>query len=400
MTPLTITTPRDELDHRIERFQRHLTTAGLDGALILQNTDLFYLAGTVQQAHLYVPAAGNPLLMVRKSLARARAESALDAIVALKSPRQIADILQAHGHTPPQRLGMELDVIPAALYLHYTRLFADAALIDISPGLRQVRAVKSGYELDLMRAAARQADAVADSVRTIIREGMTEVELAGRVEAEARRRGHQGIVRMRMFGGELFYGHLLAGPPAAVPSYLASPTGGTGVSPAVAQGAGFDRIRPGEPILLDYVFAWQGYIADHTRIFALGELPADLLQAHEAMLELQAIIRRQARPGTPAGELYATAVAWAADNGWGEWFMGADDQRIRFIGHGVGLELDEYPFLAQGQEMPLAEGMTIALEPKLIIPGRGVVGIENTHVVTAEGLESLTRFDDAVQVIA
>ncbi len=400
MPPLTTTTPKDELDHRIERFQRDLTAAGLDGALILQNTDLFYLAGTVQQAHLYVPAAGSPVLMVRKSLERARAESALDHIVALNSPRQIADILQAHGHAPPQRLGMELDVIPAALYLQYTRLFADAALVDISPSLRQVRAVKSRYELDLMREAGRQADAVAGSVKTIIREGMTEVELAGRVEAEARRRGHQGIVRMRMFGGEMFYGHLLAGPPAAVPSYLASPTGGTGVSPAVAQGAGFDRIRPGEPILLDYVFAWQGYIADHTRIFALNELPADLLNAHQAMLELQTIIRHQARPGTPAGDLYTSAVAWAADNGWGDWFMGADDQRIRFIGHGVGLELDEYPFLAKGQDMPLAEGMTIALEPKLIIPGRGVVGIENTHVVTADGLEPLTRFDDAVQIIA
>ena len=168
----------------------------------------------------------------------------------------------------------------------------------------------------------------------------------------------------------------------------------------MAQGAGFDRIKPGEPILLDYVFAWQGYIADHTRIFALGELPLDLLQAHQAMLDLQDMIRRQARPGVPAGALYDTAVTWAADNGWGDWFMGADAQRIRFIGHGVGLELDEYPFLAKGQEMPLEEGMTVALEPKLIIPGRGVVGIENTHLVTAEGLAPLTRFDDAVQIVA
>ncbi|MDJ0857351.1 MAG: Xaa-Pro peptidase family protein [Desulfobacterales bacterium] len=400
MPPLITTTPADELVRRIALFQQYLRDAGLDGALVLQNTDLFYLAGTVQQAHLFVPAAGDPVLMVRKSLERARAESALDHIVALKSPRQIVDILKAHGNAPPERLGMELDVIPAALYLQYARLFAGVALTDISPGLRRIRAVKSAYELERMRTAARQADAVAGSVKDLIREGMTEVELAGRVEAEARRRGHQGIVRMRMFGGEMFYGHLLAGPPAAVPSYLASPTGGTGVSPAVAQGAGFDRIRPGEPILLDYVFAWQGYIADHTRIFALGELPADLLEAHQAMLDLQAIIRRKARPGTPAGDLYAAAVTWAADNGWGEWFMGADDQRIRFIGHGVGLELDEYPFLAKGQDMPLVEGMTIALEPKLIIPGRGVVGIENTHVVTAEGLEPLTRFDDAVQMIA
>ncbi|MGD9251974.1 MAG: Xaa-Pro peptidase family protein [Desulfobacterales bacterium] len=400
MLPLATTTPRAELDRRIARFQQHLAAEALDGALILQNTDLFYLAGTIQQAHLYVPVSGAPVLMVRKSLARARAESALADIVALQSPRQINAILDVCGHPRPKRLGMELDVIPAALYLHYTRLFEGVALTDISPGLRQVRAVKSAYELGLMREAARQADAVAGTVKDIIREGMTEVELAGRVEAEARRRGHQGIVRMRMWGGELFYGHLLAGPPATVPSFLASPTGGTGVSPAVAQGAGFARIKTGEPILLDYVFAWQGYIADHTRIFALGGLPSDLLDAHQAMLDLQDIIRNQARPGVPAGDLYDAAVSWAADQGWGEWFMGAEDQRIRFIGHGVGLELDEYPFLAKGQDMPLVKGMTIALEPKLIIPGKGVVGIENTHEVTAEGLSPLTRFDNAIQIIA
>ncbi len=399
MLPLATTTPKAELDHRISRFQHYLASEALDGALILQNTDLYYLAGTIQQAHLYVPVSGAPVLMVRKSLARAQAESALADIVALQSPRQINAILDACGHPRPKRMGMELDVIPAALYLHYARLFEGVALTDISPGLRQVRAVKSDYELALMQEAARQADAVAGTVKDIIREGMTEVELAGRVEAEARRRGHQGIVRMRMWGGELFYGHLMAGPPATVPSFLASPTGGTGVSPAVAQGAGFAQIKPGEPILLDYVFAWQGYIADHTRIFALGELPSDLLEAHQAMLDLQEIVRAQALPGVLAGNLYDAAVSWAAEQGWGEWFMGADDQRIRFIGHGVGLELDEYPFLAKGQDMPLVEGMTIALEPKLIIPGKGVVGIENTHVVTDEGLKTLTCFDQAVQII-
>jgi Xaa-Pro aminopeptidase len=240
---------------------------------------------------------------------------------------------------------------------------------------------------------------VAGAARDIIREGMTELDLAGRVEAEARRRGHQGVVRMRMWGGELFYGHLLAGPSAAVPSYLASPTGGTGAGPAVAQGAGFAKIRPHQPILLDYVFAWQGYIADHTRIFAIGELPNDLMRAHQAMLDLQAVLKQQARPGVNAGDLYDAAIQWAADKGYGNWFMGADDQRIRFIGHGVGLELDEYPFLAQGQDMPLEKNMTIALEPKLIIPGKGVVGIENTHIVTDDGLEQITRFDEAIQII-
>jgi Xaa-Pro aminopeptidase len=401
MPPLTPTptTPREELEDRIRRFQQMLAAQNVEGALILQNSDLFYFTGTIQQAHLYIPAEGRPLLMVRKSLARAQAESSLAPIVALRSPREIPDLLHAHQLALPKILGLELDVIPAALYLGYRRLFDGVDLVDVSHGIRQVRAVKSNYEQKLMRQAAALADEVAGTVRDIIREGMTEIDLAGRVEAEARRRGHQGVVRMRMWGGELFYGHLLAGPTAAVPSYLASPTGGRGASPAVAQGAGFGKVQPHQPILLDYVFAWQGYIADHTRIFAIGDLSDELMAGHQAMLVLQETLKKQARPGVPAGALYEFAVQWAADKGYHDWFMGADDQRIRFIGHGVGLELDEYPFLAKGQEMPLQKGMTIALEPKLIIPGKGVVGIENTHIVGDAGLEQITRFDEAVQII-
>lgn len=394
------TTPRAELEGRIRQFQGLLCAQGIDGALILQNSDLFYFSGTIQQAHLYIPAAGEPLLMVRKSLARARAESSLPLIVPLRSPREIPDLLSAHDLRMGKVLGLELDVLPAALYLTYSRLFAGVDVVDVSHHIRRVRAVKSPFELDLMRRAAVLADEVAAVTRGLIREGMTEIELAGRVEAEARRRGHQGIVRMRMWGGELFYGHLLAGPSAAEPSYLASPTGGRGASAAVAQGAGFSTLQRYQPILLDYVFVWQGYIADHTRIFALGDLPDDLMAAHQAMLDLQDTLKAMARPGIAAGTLYDFAIQWVADRGYGDWFMGADDERIRFIGHGVGLELDEYPVLAKGQNMPLEKGMTIALEPKLVIPGRGVVGIENTHIVSDDGLEQITRFDGNVQVIS
>jgi Xaa-Pro aminopeptidase len=400
MTPAMATTPREELEVRIRHLQRLLAAQDIDGALILQNTDLFYFAGTIQQGQLYIPADGEPLLMVRKSLERARGESSLTRVVPLRSPREIPDLLQAHGLRLGKRLGLELDVIPAALYLSYQDLFADVALVDVSPPIRKVRAVKSAWEQDRMRRAAALADEVAGAARDLIREGMTEIELAGQVEAEARRRGHQGVVRMRMWGGELFYGHLLAGASGAEPSYLASPTGGRGVNPAVAQGAGFRALARHEPILLDYVFAWQGYIADHTRIYALGRLTDALMKAHAAMLELQAAIKAMARPGVAAGALYEFALAWVAERGYADWFMGADPQRIRFIGHGVGLELDEFPFLAKNQTMPLEEGMTIALEPKLVIPGEGVVGIENTHIVGQDGLETITRYDEAIQILA
>jgi len=396
MSDQDYSTPKTEIDDRIEKLQRHLLRDGIDGALILQNTDLFYFSGTIQQSHLYIPTQGPPLLMVRKSLQRATAESPLSTILPLNSPKQLIALIRENGLKPPTVMGMELDVLPTNIYFSYKRLFPEVDIRDISIPIRLVRSVKSAYELNLIRQAAAFSDQVAETLPNLLRTGMTEIELAGMVEAQARRLGHQGIVRMRLWGAEMFYGHLMAGPAAAVPSFLASPTGGASVSAAVAQGPSFRKIRRNEPILFDYVFAWKGYISDHTRIYSIGRPPQRLVEAHAHMLDLQEQIKAMATPGAVAGDLYTAAIEIAARKGVGEHFMGAGPDRIRFIGHGVGLELDEFPFLADGQKTELKEGMVIALEPKLIFPGKGVVGIENTHVVTPKGLEQLTHAEQQI----
>ncbi|MFP4158575.1 MAG: M24 family metallopeptidase [Desulfobacterales bacterium] len=389
-------TPLSELQARLEKLQQQLQSLDTAAALILQNADLFYFSGTSQQAVLYIPARGEPVLMVRKDFARARAESALEKVVSFSSPREIPGILKDHGLKLPAKLGMELDVVPANIYFSYCRLFEKTEITDISTPIRMIRAVKSEYETGRIREAARMSVRLAESVPGFLREGIPETELAGLIEAEARKLGHQGIVRMRLWGSELFYGHVMAGPSAAVPSYLASPTGGTGVNPSVAQGAGMRPICRNEPVLVDLVFAKDGYNSDHTRIFSIGELPDDLIAAHRTMCSIQEEIKKQAGPGTEAGHLYDLALDMAEEQGLGRYFMGADRRRIRFVGHGIGLELDEFPFLARGQKMPLEKGMIIALEPKVILPGKGVVGIENTHLVTENGLEQLGCFKEDI----
>lgn len=395
-----LNTPKSELDRRINKLQDYLNQHDIDAALVLQRVDLFYFSGTFQQGSLYLPAEGDPILMVHKSIDRARAESRIDNIVHLESPRKIPDILKANGYPLPRILGLEMDVLPANMYFSYQRLFPKAELVDLSQPIRLIRAVKSTYEIGIMRRSAELSDRVAGHVPSILQEGMSELELAGKVEAEARRLGHQGVVRMRLWGSEMFYGHLMSGPTAAVPSYLASPTGGTGTGPAIAQGPGFKAIQRNEPVLVDYVFAYNGYLSDHTRIFSLGPLPAELIDAHAAMLEVQQLVKRMAKPGVASGRLYEQALAKASELGYADHFMGAAGrERIRFVGHGIGLEVDEYPFLASGQELPLQEGMAIALEPKLIFPGKGVVGIENTHVVSQDGLEQLGSFQEEIIII-
>jgi Xaa-Pro dipeptidase len=389
----------EEIGTRIQKLQARLKVAEIDGALILQKADLYYFSGTLQQAHLFVPAEGRPVLMVKKSLERARSESPLDTILALKSPREMPALLKANGCTKLNRLGLEMDVLPAGLYLSFLNIFNEPRVFDVSPDIRLVRAIKSDFEIEKIRSAAQCSDRLAAAVAERIEAGMPEVELAGKIEAVARALGHQGIVRMRLWGSELFYGHLMAGPSAAVPSFLASPTGGAGTSPAVAQGPSFRKIQRHEPILVDYTFSLDGYISDHTRIFSIGPLPDDLLAAHEAMLTVQQALKAAVRPGAVSGDLYELALKTARQLGYGEYFMGTEANRVQFVGHGVGLELDEVPFLAKGQTLALAPGMTLAMEPKLILPNRGVVGIENSFLVTKTGIEQLTHFQEGVVVV-
>ena len=392
-------TPKSELEQRLRNLKNLLKENDLAAALILQRVDLFYFSGTFQQASLYIPIDGEPILMVKKNIERAKAESALNTIVHLKSPKRIPEIIREKGYDLPDKLGLELDVLPANLFFTYRKLFSGTDIRDISLPIRMQRAVKSSYELDIMRQAARLSDQVAQWVPNILREGITELELAGLVEAEARRLGHQGIVRMRLWGSEMFYGHLLSGPTGAVPSYLASPTGGTGASPAIAQGPSYKTIQRHEPVLVDYVFAYNGYLSDHTRIYSLGALPQELVEAHAAMLEVQQTLKEAARSGVISGDIFDQALAATAELGYEDHFMGADGERVRFVGHGIGLELDEFPFLAAGQKLELQTGMTIALEPKLIFPGKGVIGIENTHVVTETGLKQFGKYTDEIIMV-
>jgi Xaa-Pro aminopeptidase len=152
-------------------------------------------------------------------------------------------------------------------------------------------------------------------------------------------------------------------------------------------------------VLVDYVFALNGYYSDHARIFSIGDLPDKLMAAHRAMLDVQALVKKAAQPGVRSGDIYDLALERATELGYAENFMGVGEKRIRFVGHGVGVELDEYPFLAAGQDLELQENMTLALEPKLIFPEKGVVGIENTHVVTGDGLEQLGQFQDEIVIV-
>jgi len=389
-------TPLAELQNRLVRFQAVLQKNEIDAAVLVENVDLFYLAGTIQQGHMLVPASGEPLLLVRKDPERARRESALERVEPLTSLRAVPAALAGLGVSPSGRLGLELDVLPVALFRRYQTLFGEAELVDCGSLLREVRSVKSAFEIGRMCVAAEQADLIMREAARVLREGMTELELSAHVEGAARRAGHQGLIRFRAFNMEMLVAHVFAGPGAGMASYLDGPFGGQGLTPALAQGAGDRPIGRGEPVVIDFGGAADGYVVDQTRILSLGPLPPELAAAYEVCREIQALVAAAALPGVPGGEVYDAALAHARARGLADHFMGARPNQVSFIGHGVGLEIDELPLLARGVETPLVEGQVVACEPKLVYPALGSVGVENTWVVRPGGLERLTLTPDEV----
>jgi Xaa-Pro dipeptidase len=384
-------TPRSELDDRIARLQARLIAGNdAEAVFIFQAADLFFFAGTVQDAWLVIPREGPPLMLVRRSLERAQAESALEHILPLGNPREVPKLLAAHGLGGLKRVGLEFDVLPVQQYARVGRLFPTMQFVDASHLIREVRVRKSPYEVERIRRAALIQDRMAARLREVLKAGMTELELAAEIEAEARRHGHQGFIRARRFNLECFYGHLLSGENGAVPSWMDSPTGGTGLSPAFNTGLGTRRIQENEPIMLDYAGAVDGYHSDQARLFSLGPLPEDMVKGHTACIAILEQVIGSLRPGARAGEVFARARAAADRLGYADRFMNTGPAQVAFVGHGVGVELDEIPYLAANSDMPIETGMVLAVEPKIVFPLRGIVGVEDTVLVTTGDPEVLT----------
>ncbi|MDD2366218.1 MAG: Xaa-Pro peptidase family protein [Desulfuromonadaceae bacterium] len=393
-------TPAVELEYRCKKLQDYMLEASLDAVIIIQNADLFYFTGTVQKGNLYVPASGQPLFMVRKEVGRARMESGLKEVLPFESIKDIPPILSKYGYGVPQRIGLELDVLPVNFYRRYQELYPNAVFVDATPLIRRVRMIKSKYEIHLLKDAADQVDRVYQRAKEIIAVGMTDLELAAELEYIARKDGHQGLIRMRAFNSELFYAQIFSGTDSAVPGYPDTPLGGMGLNPSFGQGAGLKRIEANEMVIIDFAGCADGYLSDLTRIFSVGQ-PSELMKkAFDDMLEIQELMTSIVEVGVSWGEIYDRCSAMAVEMGYGDNFMGAKGSQVSFIGHGLGIEIDEYPFIARGfNNMLMETGMVFAFEPKVVFPGEGAVGIENTFYLSNEGLKRLTRSSDELVIL-
>jgi len=383
-------TPKEEIDRRIEALRRRLGWEELDGALFIQAIDAYYFSGTRQNSMLWVPAGGSPILLIRKNFSRAQQESSLRDIRPIPPSREIRDVLGKR----TRRIGLTLDVVPVQYFNFYRNLLSDCEFIDISMMCRELRSVKSDWELAQMRMSGKMLAEAFGQIPDFLVPGMRELDFAAEFEYRLRKAGIGGFLRIRGFNQELT-GIATSGENSTAGCFD-GPVTGSGFWTAAPYGPTQDVIKEGSPIFVDYGSFYNGYHADMTRIFSFGPLEPELQRAFALSCEIQDWLSENSLPGSICEELFLRSAKMAEDAGLGGYYMGHDGEAAKFVGHGIGLELDELPLLASKFRNPLIAGQTIAVEPKFLFPGKGAVGIENTFVVTEKGCENLTPLPDLI----
>ncbi|WP_028609445.1 M24 family metallopeptidase [Paenibacillus harenae] len=390
--------PAGLVRQRIEDLQAVMRHEQLDAFLITQNVDLYYYSGSMQNGYMFIPSIGEATFYVRRSVQRAKLETAVR-VAELGAFRRFGQTLrQDYGALfrldAALRIAADLDVLPAQSYVKLTEVLSldgQSALVDGSAHIRRQRMIKSAWEISRIESAARAVAEALEASLPELREGISELAWMARVEYELRIRGHIGMMRMRGYNQEITTGMVISGAAAAVPTYFDGPAGGLGLGAASPQSVSRSLIQRNEPILIDIGCCIDGYVIDQTRTAVIGALPENLMRAYEVSEALIQAAEKEMLPGTLCSKLYEDALATCAAEGLSAHFMGFGADQAKFLGHGIGLEIDEWPVLAKGFDIPLQAGMVIAVEPKFTFPGQGVVGIENSYFITNQGPQALTR---------
>ncbi len=385
---------KGEIMDRIRILRRNLIKMEIDCPLLMQNVDRYYYTGTFQDGALLVHTEHEPVLFIRRTLSRAIEESPIDSIIGFRKLSSVGEFLREN-QLNSSKIGIDMDVIPAKLYLFLKSVFPESELVDLSESVRRQRAVKSSFEISMLREGGRRFDQVFDKVKDAIKPGMSEYQIYKYFTQILLEMESALYVRTRMFNMEAVQNFILSGESASKLSMIDSPTAaGIGITRAFPYGAGMKIIEKGVPIIIDSVFIYEGYIVDCTRVFTLGKLDRAFNQAHDVSRACHDIFRKSAKPGVFIPDLYKNILELVDEKGLGEVFMGG----VKFIGHGVGLELDELPVITEQYEDTLEEGMVIAFEPKFVFTD-GTVGYENTYCIENGEMVSLNQTEESIQTL-
>jgi len=343
----------------------------------------------MQKGILLVPARGEPLFFVEKGTIRAQRESPYPVLPLSRGSLAIKELLRMANITTG-RWGMELDCLPYNLYARW-RNELKGEIVDVSPIIKRLRMIKSNFELNAIRESGRIVAHVFRRAKDIIEEGMTELEVAALLEYEGRKKGHQGALRIRGFNQEMDNICVTQGLSGTYPSFTEAPIFGIGLFPAFPHGASWNRIKKHLPIVIDYGGGYEGYTTDETRVYVIDKMDETFKRPYEIAREIIEDTASFAKEGTPVRELYSRAAKKVEKERLADYFMGYGEGKVSFLGHGIGLEIDELPVITEKNNEVLQEGMVFAFEPKFVIPEKGVVGIEVDFIVRKGGLERVTE---------
>lgn len=380
----------NELELKWRRIQQAMRQEEADGCLLTMNMNLYYVSGQVFNGYFYLPAEGRPYWFVKRLTI-----PETNQVHVIRKPEQMPELFRDLNLAMPRKLLLEADELSYNEYIRLQHVFRAEATGNASALIRHIRMIKTPWEIEQMRISARKHEAVYREIPACYRPGMRDIEL--QIEIEKRMRVHGSLGYFRAFGSnmDIFMGSLLAGENAGEPSPFDFALGGAGMHASGPLGANGTLLREGTTVMADMSGNYTAYQTDMTRVFSIGKLPDRAYRVHRVALEIQARMERTAKPGVPCAELYRDALAMAGQEGLEDCFMGTRFQ-AKFVGHGVGLEINELPVLTTRSKDILQPGMTFAFEPKFVLAGIGAVGIENTFLVTDSGVEKMTLLDENI----
>ena len=380
----------NELELKWRRIQQAMRQEEADGCLLTMNMNLYYVSGQVFNGYFYLPAEGRPYWFVKRLTV-----PETNQVHVIRKPEQMPELFRDLNLAMPRKLLLEEDELSYNECIRLQHVFRAEATGNASALIRHIRMIKTPWEIEQMRISARRHEAVYREIPACYRPGMRDVEL--QIEIEKRMRMHGSLGYFRAFGSnmDIFMGSLLAGENAGEPSPFDFALGGKGIHASGPLGANGTLLREGTTVMADMSGNYTAYQTDMTRVFSIGKLPDRAYRVHRVALEIQARMERTAKPGVSCAELYRDALAMAGQEGLKDCFMGTHLQ-AKFVGHGVGLEINELPVLTTRSKDLLQPGLTFAFEPKFVLAGIGAVGIENTFLVTDSGVEKMTLLDENI----
>lgn len=379
-----------EISLHIEKTRGQMSTLGLDALLVTSNVNLFYCTGRFFRGYAHIHPGGVEYFVVRPQIFEEK-----ENISYVRKPEQIAELLADKNITLKGSLGMEEDTLTYSDAMRLRKIFTGVEIKNGTSALRGARLTKTPYEISLMRYDGEKQVKVYRKVTGLYRPGMTDLQLQIEIERELRLEGCLGFARVAGNLMDINMGSVLSGDNADNPSPYEFAMGGEGTDPSLPGGANRSVIRKGETVMIDMNGSFNSYQTDMTRVWSRGDLPDIAFKAHDCSIKILRELEQIARPGTPVADLYLKAEHMADKAGLKEYFMG-HRQKAGFIGHGVGIELNEQPPVTAKSKVILESDMTLALEPKFVLPGIGAVGAENTYVIRPDSVECLTNFTEEI----